>query len=138
MNIGPSHIFRRRNFHTIIILFLYTIGFYGCNKPLEVKGFDAQSWKSDKKACQNSRIAQEKVIIAAKDKLIGSAQEDIIQFLGRPEKQELYTRGQKFYIYYLSPSSECDESIDSTIPSRLLYVRFSALNKVNEVFVQQL
>ncbi len=138
MSIGPSPIFKRPNLSTIIILFFYAVVFYSCSEPIEVKGFDAQSWKSDKRACNNSRIDYEKVIIAARDQVVGATQEDIIRFLGRPEKQELYTRGQKFYIYYLSPSPECDGNIDPKSPSRYLYVRFSALNKVNEVFVQQL
>lgn len=138
MSIAPSPIFKIPSFHTVIFLFFSALVFYSCSQPIDVEGFDAKAWKSDKRACNNSRADYEQVIVAARNQLVGSTQEDIIRFLGRPEKQELYTRGQKFYIYYLSPSPECDENINPTGPSRYLYVRFSALNKVNEIFVQQL
>lgn len=138
MSIRPPLI-RKPSFCTVIFIFLSTIVFFSCNEPLEIKGFDKTSWKSDKRACNNTRADYEEVLVGAREQIIGATQEDIIRFLGRPERQELYTRGQKFYIYYLSPSHECNESTaDLSSPARLLYVRFSALNKVNEVFVQQL
>lgn len=138
MSIGASLIFKNHPFYTALLIFTFGIVLSSCNEPLEVKDFDATSWKSDKKACNNTRIQYEDVLMSAREQIVGTSQEDIIRFLGRPERQELYTRGQKFYIYYLSPAEECADHINSTAPPRLLYVRFSALNKVNEIFVQQL
>lgn len=138
MSIGASLIFKNRPFYVALPILIFGIFLSSCNEPLEVKDFDAISWKSDKKACNNARSHYEDILIGAKEQIVGATQEDIIRFLGRPERQELYTRGQKFYIYYLSPAQECGENVNTTTPPRLLYVRFSALNKVNEIFVQQL
>lgn len=106
-----------------------------CNKPLEIKDFDKASWKADRMACNNTRAKQENVIMIAKNELLRLSQEEIIELLGKPEKQELYTRGQKFYIYYLSPSPAC-QGAHEAINTRFLYIRFSAINMVNEIFVQ--
>ncbi len=138
MSICTSLIFIKPNYFTIIFISICTSVLFSCSEPLEVKGFDVMSWKSDKMACNNTRADYEKTLMDAREQLIGATQEEIIQFLGRPERQELYNRGQKFYIYFLSPSPECYENVAPPAPSRLLYVRFSAVNKVNEIFVQQL
>lgn len=108
----------------------------GCNKKLDISNFDEEAWKADKMACQNTRHTLENNLLAAKSELIDLSQQDIVGVLGKPEMQELYTRGQKFYIYHLTPGPKCDEIAAASEKSRLLYVRFSALNEVSEVYVK--
>lgn len=122
----------------LIFLFLlsWTILLSGCDKPVEIQGFDKSAWKADRMACNGHRLGQETVIMEAREAFLGLSQEEIIDLMGKPERQELYSRGQKFYIYYLSPSSKCQEG-QADVNTRFLYIRFSAINQVNEIFVQQ-
>jgi len=55
--------------------------------------------------------------------------------MGRPDKNELYRRQQKFYIYYLEPGSLCKESNQASDSASYLSLRFNATGIVNEIFV---
>lgn len=121
---------------SLFILLIVTMS--GCNKKLDISNFDEEAWKADKMACENKRQTLEKDLLDAKSELLELSQQDIASLLGKPEMQELYTRGQKFFIYHLSPGPKCEkDNIDQPTPTpRLLYIRFSALNEVSEVFVK--
>ncbi len=103
---------------------------------MDISNFDKEAWKADRMACQNTREILGNNLLGAKSELLALTQQEIISLLGRPEMQELYTRGQKFYIYHLTPSPKCKEQPNTTTSTRLLYIRFSALNEVSEVFVK--
>lgn len=121
---------------SLIIISLLTLS--GCNKKLDISNFDEEAWKADKMACENKRQSLENDLLDAKSELLGLSQQDVVGLLGKPEMQELYTRGQKFFIYHLSPGPKCQkDNVDQPTPTaRLLYIRFSALNEVSEVFVK--
>lgn len=123
---------------SLSIFLFFCVTFYSCNKPPDISNFDEEAWRADKMACLNTRSGLEKKIMAVKDELKGLSQQEIVELLGRPEMQELYTRGQKFFIYYLTPAPDCRKGQNTTIDGmvRLLYIRFSALNQVNELFVK--
>ncbi len=118
------------------VLLCAAIVLSGCNKKLEISNFDEEAWKADKMACLDKRQTLGNNLLEAKSELLERTQQDIINLLGRPEMQELYTRGQKFYIYHLTPGANCENSGAESDEPRLLYIRFSALNQVSEVFVK--
>src|SRR5690554_7378931 len=79
MSICTSLIFIKPNYFTIIFISICTSVLFSCSEPLEVKGFDVMSWKSDKMACNNTRADYEKTLMDAREQLIGATQEEIIQ-----------------------------------------------------------
>jgi hypothetical protein len=58
----------------------------------------------------------------------------VVELLGRPDQNELYTRNQKFYYYFIQPAPDCGGSKDS-ISSRLV-IRFNAMGLAKEVSVE--
>ena len=105
----------------------------GCKQPPLLNGFDSNAWISDHDGCSNIRGSQVRQIIASKDRLMGKAEDRILDTFGTPDRNELYDRNQKFYIYYLDPGPSCqppDPDPD------MLIIRFSAIGLCNEVFTQ--
>ncbi|MDZ7647945.1 MAG: hypothetical protein U5K54_12640 [Cytophagales bacterium] len=75
-----------------------------CGKPLpDLSPIDLAQWKEDKDGCQNIRKRFLIDLTSQKDELKGLAEGDIIKLLGRPDRNELYKRNQKFYYYDLEP-----------------------------------
>lgn len=67
-----------------------------------------------------------------KAELLALSELDIVELLGRPDQNELYTRNQKFYFYFLTPSSSCDTPAEK--PQRLM-IRFNAVGLAQEILV---
>ena len=88
-------------------------------------------------ACQGIRNNLTENLLASKNELKGLSQQEMSELLGKPDRQELYARGQKFFIYHLSPAPDCQEPSPNQ-EYEVLYIRFSALNEANEIFVEML
>jgi outer membrane protein assembly factor BamE (lipoprotein component of BamABCDE complex) len=114
----------------ILILFLL----YSCSPPPLINGFDSNSWVEDHDGCKGDRGSLAQQIISSKDKLLGKTEDRIMNTLGKPDRNELYDRNQKFYIYYLDPGTEC--KLPASDPEMLI-IRFSAVGICNEVFIQR-
>lgn len=100
-----------------------------------LKGFTSDSWKQDPNACAGKRTSMREALKKQKEKLLGLNEMDVLSLLGKPDENELYTRNQKFYHYYLEPSPSCNPpSKQSKIPERLV-LRFNAIGLVKEVTV---
>jgi outer membrane protein assembly factor BamE (lipoprotein component of BamABCDE complex) len=95
-------------------------------------GFDTDAWKEDKNGCLGKREEMLAQFDKSKDQLMGMRERELLQILGRPDKQDLHKRNQKFYIYYVQPGNQCEES-NALVPGRILRMRFSALDLVNEI-----
>jgi hypothetical protein len=106
----------------------------GCwfNQPVS---FDAELWKSDRNGCNKDRLEIYKEILDKQEEVLGLSNRQIINLLGKPERNELYKRNQKFFIYYITPSSECD---NQGIQDKLyMFIRFNAVGLSQEIFVQE-
>ncbi|MCA6414113.1 MAG: hypothetical protein IM589_00245 [Cytophagales bacterium] len=115
-------------FFTILLLVLL-----GCSKPLPtLEKIDLAKWKHDKWGCSKDRLAALPQLVNQKEKLKGLSQDDIVKLLGRPDKNELYKRNQKFFYYYLTPGTNCGRD---TITQRLS-LRFNAMGFAKEVLVE--
>lgn len=114
----------------LILLFLAA-----CTKPLpHLDGIDKSTWETDKKGCAGTRWQMLPAIESNKDKLLALSEVDLVTLLGKPDEEELYKRNQKFYYYYLQPSSACATWKEGA-PVRLV-VRFNAVGLAREVTVE--
>ncbi len=112
------------------LLFLILVS---CGKPLpKLDNIDLQKWKDDKWGCLKDRYKALPQLILQKDKLKGLSTDDMVKLLGRPDKNELYKRNQKFFYYYLTPGEDC--KIDTT--AQRLSLRFNAMGFAKEVLIE--
>lgn len=105
-----------------------------CSKPLpELTNFDLQTWKNDPNACLNKRAAFQQSIETQKEKLLGLKETQITKVLGKPDRNELYKRNQKFFYYYILPASTCDNPATESLR---LTIRFNAMGLAKEIFFE--
>ncbi len=89
-------------------------------------------WKKDKNGCSNLRKEQIDKLFENRNKLKGLREEKVKEYLGMPDQKDLQTRSQKMYKYWISGSPVCPQ----TGNQKRLVIRFNALNKANEVFIE--
>jgi hypothetical protein len=105
-----------------------------CNKRIDpLERFDTKAWKEDKNGCSGHRATLYNAIISQQDKLLNHTQEEIKDYFGMPDKNELMERGQKQFIYYFENNEECKKSEGT---KQAIYLRFSALNNLYEISIQ--
>lgn len=122
-----------RRFRWLNMLLISLIVF-SCGKSLpELEGIDIQTWKSDRNGCSSKRLQMRDAIQKEKNKLLSLDELAIIQLLGKPDRNELYKRNQKFYYYFLEPSELCSTRVSS--PGKLS-IRFNAIGLAKEVVVE--
>jgi outer membrane protein assembly factor BamE (lipoprotein component of BamABCDE complex) len=108
-----------------------------CGKSLPVlDGIDRQAWKDDKNACAEKRTEMIDRITAQKEKLLGLTEVELVELLGKPDRNELYKRNQKFYYYFVQPSEKCIDQLKNKHPAQLV-VRFNAVGLAKEVSVDK-
>ncbi len=120
---------------TILIL-LSILTLTNCTQEIQIDGFDAAAFKLDKHACTGTRLKLEPQLIEAQEQLKGYNQIEITKLLGKPDKIEIYKRGQRFFIYFLEKGPSCSNEKLEKYP-KSLFIRFSALNSANEVFIKE-
>ena len=110
--------------------------FFGCQQNHGIlQGFDSNVWKGDRNGCAGHRLQFYDTLRAQEAQLHGLTEMEVIALFGRPDKNELYNRKQKFYYYYLEPSSRCGDFPDST--ALQLFIRFNALGLAKDIVFQQ-
>lgn len=107
---------------------------FSCGKELPtLESIDLSHWKDDKNGCGQVRAASVVSLEDQKEKLLGLSEKQINELLGRPDRNELYKRNQKFYYFSLDPASGC--STFSASPRELI-LRFNAMGFVKEVAIE--
>jgi len=117
---------------TFVLIML--IPMLGCVQKRTVS-FDSDSWKKDMHGCNEERLGLYSIIIEKQGEILGMTNKQVIKVLGRPERNELYRRNQKFFIYNITPGEKCDRSDNDR--QLFLFVRFNAVGLSQEVFVQE-
>lgn len=107
----------------------------GCGKDIPtLENIDLDQWKKDRNACESYRTTVRQSIISQKDKLLALKEMQVVELLGRPDRNELYRRNQKFYYYYLNAAPDC-KTYDAASSKRLA-IRFNAMGLAKEVMVE--
>ncbi len=103
-----------------------------CSKPApELADFNLDTWKDDLKGCKGNRVQYLKPLDAQRDKLKGLSERDLIKVLGRPDRNDLSQRHEKYYSYFIEPAPECKGDSATTI----LEIRFNATGVSKEVAI---
>ncbi len=123
-----------------LVLFLFLIFTQtGCSlkkkKTTRLQNFDSELWIQDKNGCSGDRNKLKDNLLALKHNMRGLKTNDIESYLGKPDAQELYDRGQRYYIYFIEPGPKCDSAKNKP---QALFVRFSAIGVANEFTIKPL
>jgi outer membrane protein assembly factor BamE (lipoprotein component of BamABCDE complex) len=117
--------------YTLVLI----IALSGCGNPLpELTDIDLAQWEKDKNACGTYRKDNIEKFLAQKEKLLALKEMQIVELIGRPDRNELYKRNQKFFYYYLKPAPEC-ANYNAADHSRLA-IRFNAMGLAKEIMVE--
>jgi len=105
-----------------------------CGKPLpELKDIDRSAWQADKNGCSGTRAASMDILLNQKSNFLGLSEMEIVEVFGKPDRNELYKRNQKFYYYYLQASPQCTTPTDN---AKRLAIRFNAMGLAKEIGVE--
>lgn len=118
---------RAGSLNLLLVLALWACG----TKAPEIAGIDLDRWKEDKNGCAGYRITTEPELRRQADLLKSLNEAEVIRLLGRPDRNELYSRNQKFFQYHLLPAGSC--STGTSPDSLRMVLRFNAVGLVREV-----
>jgi hypothetical protein len=105
---------------------------FACSKPIpELNDVDLSVWKNDVKGCKGDRKQFYKPLSEQKDKLKGLSEIDLVKLLGKPDRNDLSERHEKYYFYFIEPAVECGKDSSTMI----LEVRFNATGVSKEVTI---
>jgi hypothetical protein len=122
---------RSFNWYSVLVVLLI---FTSCRKSVpELKGIEAQSWMDDRNGCSGTRTATIDVLKEQKRNFLGLSEMEIVQVFGKPDRNELYKRNQKFFYYYLQPAPECPTHSDNALR---LAIRFNAVGLAKEISIE--
>jgi hypothetical protein len=108
-----------------------------CGRSLpHLDGVDDAKWKNDKNGCAGARATMADAVLSQKEELLSLSELEIVDVLGKPDKQELYKRNQKFYYYFIRPSPDCNQT-SSANPLQLV-IRFNAMGLAKEIGTEEL
>lgn len=131
--------FRRKTIDLILITIISVLVIGSCSsrkkKIRKLENFDAEVWIADKNGCSGGRMELKDQLLASKHFMRGLKSNQIEDYLGKPDAQELYNRSQRYYIYFLEPGPKCDNAIANP---QALFVRFSAVGIANEFTIKAL
>lgn len=102
-----------------------------CSPSIEIDDFDSKSWKSDRNGCQSIRGDFTQTLLDSKGQILGQNERAILKLLGRPDKNELYRRQQKFYIYYVEAGPLCEDIGQDS--ASYVSIRFNATGYAREM-----
>lgn len=105
-----------------------------CNSAVPtLEGVDLQAWKNDRQGCLGKRAPFEESLRGQRDKLKGLSEMDVVKLLGRPDRNDLSERNEKYYYFFIDPAPGC-EAGDSA--ATRLIIRFNATGISREVAIE--
>ncbi|HEX7013970.1 MAG TPA: hypothetical protein VF191_00565 [Cyclobacteriaceae bacterium] len=113
---------------------LFAVVLFSCrNTEIKLDGVDLEVWARDPGGCSGLRANAAEPLQRQREKLLRLDEMEITRLLGKPDENQLYVHGQKFYRYYLDPSPVCANAGDN---ARSLVIRFNAVGLSSEVYVE--
>ena len=122
----------------IISISLISLFFlFSCSTSLpEIEGMDYEAWVIDKYGCSGKRIELVSLIDLNSEKFLRYNQNEMIDILGRPENQTLFTRSQTIFYYYIRHNPNCTSQETMQEDDQIkLEIRFDALNRSKSLYV---
>ncbi|MEM6844370.1 MAG: hypothetical protein AAF632_19280 [Bacteroidota bacterium] len=118
-----------------LLLFLSLGLLLGYCKPKakDVAGFDEARFQADRMGCQGERAQMREMLVQIDTAFKGMTQKQVQATLGKPDRHELASRSQKYFVYYIDPAPDCPNGTEE--PFTML-IRFSALDRSTEVSFQ--
>ena len=105
-----------------------------CGKALPtLEEIDLEKWKEDKAGCGMIRLSFINQLGNQKEKLKSLSQSEVVELLGKPDKNELLKRNQKFFYYFLEPGPTCPSGNPEF---KKLMIRFNAIGLAKEVSIE--
>ena len=105
-------------------------------KVPDIEGLDYKKWELDKFGCEGDRSKLVSLIDINKEKFLRYNQNEIIDILGRPENQTLFTRSQTIFYYYIRYNPACEGQEARLEDEQVkLEIRFDALNRSKSLYV---
>jgi hypothetical protein len=114
------------------ILFLAT----ACTKQPKLESLNLEKWSADRGGCNGERTRSIEKLKSLKQEIKGVSSNDLDDYLGTPDIQQLADRSQKYYIYFLEKGVHC-EDLKLHSDARSMSVRFSAMGMATEVTFQR-
>ncbi|MCH7515146.1 MAG: hypothetical protein IH947_14570 [Bacteroidetes bacterium] len=124
-----------RKFEIFFIVFVLLNAITGCGADIEIEDFSREIWKSDRNGCDGRRAGEIEALLGAKNILLGKSEHEILSLLGRPDKNELYRRSQKFFIYYIDPAPACTGNLHEESKTKYLSIRINAIGNISEIYL---
>lgn len=118
------------------VLLVCVWALWSCTKQPNLAGLDLETWKNDRNACKNQRLGMVEKLKSLRGELKGVSANDMDDYLGKPDIQQLSDRNQKYYVYFLEKGSQCQD-IKQAGKSLTMAIRFSAMGVATEVTFQQ-
>jgi hypothetical protein len=119
----------------LLYLLPISLMFLACQKlDIETAEFSSSQWKSDRLGCKGSRLALKNGISGIQELIKGKPESQVVEILGKPDRVDLFKRGQKFFVYWLN-NPEC--KADSLQPNIYTEIRFNSIDIASELSVVQ-
>lgn len=103
-----------------------------CGTPESLQGFDSNTWKADRNACNGKRQTLTGEFEKIRKELYGKKEYIVRNLLGKPDKEDLLERSQRIYYYYLETGEQCRDASELSDALRA-EVRINSLGKVSEI-----
>ena len=115
-----------------LLLLLHIFFFTGCRQKKVIDNFNSDAFRKDKLGCLGTRQQMQPDFERIRLQLKGLSENELLDLLGKPDFQQLSTRNQKYYIYFLEKGRQCENKFAAT-PSKTAVFRFSAIGLVTEI-----
>ncbi len=121
--------------HTFWLIVIAAAAF-SCSGPAKFGDIDLERWRNDRGACQDFRKEEIHNIGKVKPELLGKSSNEIGKMFGAPDIQQLGTRNQKIYIYFVESGPQCQDKNRSAEANKLIF-RFNAVSLLTEINFQR-
>ncbi len=113
----------------IVYIFLLIALFASACRPTpKIEGFNTHAWKADRSGCDGQREQLLPLLEKSESALENLSTTQIVKLLGRPNKEELYRRSQRFFFYDIEGGKAC--GVVEKVQYRL---RFTATDHLIEI-----
>jgi hypothetical protein len=118
----------------VLMSLLVGLGLASCSSPVKVQGFDHEAWQSDTNACRLKRSTLVEVLLLHKEEFMNKKDEQLMLYMGKPDKNLFFARGKKTFIYQVDPGSGCENRV---LVKNVRSLRFdvNALGRIELVYM---